>query len=166
MSWYLLPRILESLKPWGVTALYDMIRRVPEVASGASHPRRAVILTTDGVDNASRLTPHDATLLAQRVKTPIYVIGVEPPPKRAVAGGATYEEILELIARLSGGRYERVPSTDQMGETVSGLLEELSSRFILSFSTSGVGQKKWRRIEVRVDGYEASSRKGYYGTLP
>ncbi|HHQ48989.1 MAG TPA: VWA domain-containing protein, partial [Acidobacteria bacterium] len=71
MSWYLLPRILESLKPWGLTALYDMIRRVPEVAAGASYPRRAVILTTDGVDNASKLTPHDATLLAQRVKTPI-----------------------------------------------------------------------------------------------
>jgi len=166
MSWYLLPRILETLKPWATTALYDMIQRVPEVAAGASHPRRAVILLTDGVDNASKLSADEATTIAQRVKTPIYIIGVEPPPRQAVAGGATYEEILELIAELSGGRYERVPSTDQMPATVAALLEELSSRFILSFNTSGIGQKKWRRIEVTVDGYEASARKGYFGTLP
>jgi len=166
MSWYLLPRILESLKPWATTALYDMIQRVPEVAAEASNPRRAVILMTDGVDNASKLSPNDATTIARRVKTPIYVIGVEPPPRRPLAGGATYEEILELIAEMSGGRYERVPSTAEMSEAVTALLDELSSRFILSFNTSGIGQKKWRRIEVKVDGYEPSARKGYYGTLP
>jgi len=164
MSWYLLPRILESLKPWATTAIYDMIQRVPQVAAGASHPRRAVILMTDGVDNASKLSPDETTTIAQRVKTPIYVIGVEPPPRRAVQGGATYEEVLELIAELSGGRYERVPSTGEMPAAVTALLDELSSRYILSFNT--LGQKKWRRIEVEVDGYQASSRKGYFGTLP
>lgn len=165
-GWYLLPRVLESIKPWSTTALYDMIQRVPEVMSGAGHPRRAVILLTDGVDNASKLTAADATLLAQRLKTPIYVIGVEPPPQPVVKGGATYEEVLELIAELSGGRYQRVPSTENMPAVVTGLLHELSSRFILSFTTSGVGVKKWRRIDVKVDGYQATTRKGYYGTLP
>jgi len=165
-GWYLLPRILESIKPWSTTALYDMIRRVPEVVSGAGHPRQAVILLTDGVDNASELSADDATLLAQRLKTPIYVIGVEPPPRQVTADGATYEEVLELIAGLSGGRYQRVPSTENMPAVVDGLLHELSSRFILSFTTSGVGVKKWRRIDVKVDGYHATARKGYFGTLP
>lgn len=165
-GWYLLPRILESLRPWSTTALYDMLQRVPEVVADASHPRRAVILLTDGVDNASRLSADEATALAQRLRTAIYVIGVEPPPERVVPGGATYEEVLELIAGLSGGRYERVPSIGQMPTTVSRLLHELSSRFIISFTTSGVGKRKWRRIDVTVDGYDASTRKGYFGTLP
>ena len=56
MSWYLLPRVLETIKPWATTALYDMVRRVPEVLEKASHPRRAAIFLTDGVDNATALS--------------------------------------------------------------------------------------------------------------
>jgi len=166
MGWYLLPRVLESIRPWSTTALYDMIRRVPEVMATASHPRRAVILLTDGVDNASKIDADQATLLAQRLRTPVYVIGVEPPPREVIAGGATYEEILQLIAELSGGRYRRVPSTDRMPQAVKELLRELSSRYIITFTTSGVGRRKWRRIEVNVKGYRAISRHGYFGTLP
>ena len=166
MDWYLLPRILESIRPWSITALYDMVEKVPEVVATASHPRRAVILLTDGVDDASKIDSNEATTLAQRLRTSIYVVGVEPPLRHVVAGGATYEEVLELIAELSGGRYERVPSVEEMPQEVQRLLKELSSRYILTFTTSGVGVKKWRRIEVKVDGYHATTRHGYYGTLP
>jgi len=166
MDWYLLPRILESIRPWSTTALYDMIEKVPEVVATASHPRRAVILLTDGVDDASKIDSNEATTLAQRLKTSIYVIGVEPPPRTVETGGATYEEVLQLIAELSGGRYERVPSVEQMPREVTRLLKELSSRYILTFTTSGIGRRKWRSIEVKVDGYRATTRHGYYGTLP
>ncbi len=166
MSWYLLPRILEGIRPWSTTALYDMIQRIPQVTVGASHPRRAVILLTDGVDNASRISADEATRIAQRLKTSIYVIGVEPPPRTVEAGGATYEEVLELIAGLSGGRYQRVPATSEMPDVVTALLDELSSRFILTFTTSGIGTRKWRTLEVKVKGYEATTRRGYFGTLP
>ncbi len=165
-GWYLLPRVLESVKPWGTTALYDMLRRVPEVTARARHPRRAVILLTDGVDNASRLTPAEAAELARHLRTPIYVLGVEPPPRAAAPGGPTYEEILRLIAEDSGGRYQRIPSTEKMPAVVQDLLRELSSRFIISFTTSGVGRRTWRSIVVRVEGYQATTRKGYLGTLP
>ncbi len=166
MDWYLLPRILESIHPWSTTALYDMIERVPEVVATASHPRRAVILLTDGVDDASKIGSDEATTLAQRLKTPVYVVGVEPPPRLVEPGGATYEEVLELIAELSGGRYERVPAVSRMPHEVHRLLRELSSRYILTFTTSGIGRKKWRSIKVTVDGYTATTRHGYYGTLP
>ena len=34
------------------------------------------------------------------------------------------------------------------------------------FSGSQIDEAKWRNLEVRVDGYVASTRKGYVGTLP
>ena len=40
MGWYLLPRVLETIRPWSTTALYDMIRRVPDVMERATHHRR------------------------------------------------------------------------------------------------------------------------------
>ncbi len=166
MSWYLLPRVLETIKPWSTTALYDMILRVPEVVENAHHPRRAVILLTDGVDNASAISPLDATEMAQGLRTPIYAVGVEPPPRSADAVGASYEEILDLVAVASGGHYRRIPRAEDMPAVVEELLEELSSRFIVTFATSGVGARKWRTLEVTVDGHNATSRKGYVGTLP
>ena len=166
MGWYLLPRVLETLKPWSTTALYDMVLRVPEVLEKARHHRRAAILLTDGVDNASEISAVDATTVARRLETPIYVLGVEPPPTLENAEGPSFEEILTLIADASGGHYRRIPQAEQMPQVVDELLRELSSRYILTFVTSGVGHRKWRTIQVTVDGYEATTRSGYTGTLP
>jgi Ca-activated chloride channel family protein len=166
MGWYLLPRVLETLKPWSTTALYDMVLRVPEVLEKARHHRRAAILLTDGVDNASTISADQTTAVARRIETPIYVLGVEPPPALASPDGPSFEEILTLIADASGGHYRRIPQAEQMPQVVDELLKELSSRYILTFETSGVGARKWRTIEVTVDGYQATTRSGYTGTLP
>jgi len=166
MGWYLLPRVLETLKPWSTTALYDMVVRVPEMLEKARHHRRAAILLTDGVDNASQFSADEATALAQRLETPIYVLGVEPPPPTVGVAGSSYEEILTLIANASGGHYRRIPQAEEMPKVVDELLKELSSRYILTFTTSGVGHRKWRSIEVVVAGYDATTRSGYTGTLP
>ncbi len=166
MGWYLLPRVLETVEPWSTTALYDMVQRVPEVMEKASHHRRAAILLTDGVDNASQMSASQAEELARHLDTPIYVLGVEPPPASPGASGPSYEEILTLIADASGGHYQRIPQAEAMPRAVDELIEELSSRYILTFTTSGVGASKWRDLEVEVDGYEATARSGYVGTLP
>ncbi len=165
MGWYLLPRMLETIKPWSTTALYDMVRRVPEAMEKADHHRRAAILLTDGVDNASEISAAEATEIARGLETPIYVLGVEPPPEPDAAG-PSYEEILTLIADGSGGLYRRIPRAEDMPDVARTLLGELSSRYILTFTTSGVGQRKWRPLEVTVDGYQVVARTGYFGTLP
>lgn len=165
MGWYLLPRMLETIKPWSTTALYDMVIRVPEVMEKAGHHRRAAILLTDGVDNASAISHAEATEIARGLETPIYVLGVEPPPDPG-ATGPSYEQILTLIADGSGGLYRRIPRVDDMPEVARVLLDELSSRYILTFTTSGVGQRKWRPLEVKVEGHQTVTRTGYEGTLP
>jgi Ca-activated chloride channel family protein len=166
MGWYLLPRVLETLKPWSTTALYDMVQRVPDVMERAEHPRRAAILLTDGVDNQSAIGPSEAERIARRLRTPIYALGVEPPPVPEGATGPSYEDVLTQITDSSGGRYRRIPRTEDMPTVARTLLDELSSRFIITFETSGVGAERWREIEVRVDGYRAVTRSGYIGTLP
>jgi Ca-activated chloride channel family protein len=166
MGWYMLPRILETLRPWSTTALYDMVQRFPEVMEEADHPRRAVLLLTDGVDNASAMSHEGATTLARDLVTPVYVVGVEPPPEPIGASGPSYEQVLTLIADESGGRYRRIPRVEDMPEVVHELLEELSSRFIVTFTTSGLGKRTWRPLDVEVEGYRAIARRGYVGTLP
>ncbi len=166
MGWYLLPRVLETLKPWSTTAIYDMVLRVPEILEKAGHHRRAAILLTDGVDNASQVSSDQATDVAQKLETPVYVLGVEPPTLAKDGDHPSYEEILTLIADSSGGHYRRIPRAEEMPDVVDEMLKELSSRYILTFVTSGIGSRKWRSLEVEVEGYEVTTRSGYTGTLP
>lgn len=166
MGWYLLPRVLETLRPWSTTALYDMVQRVPDVMERAEHPRRAAILLTDGVDNDSEIGADEAEQIARRLQTPIYALGVEPPPVPQGSPGPSYEDVLIEITDSSGGSYRRIPRTEDMPTVARTLLGELSSRFIITFATSGIGERRWRTIEVKVDGYRAVTRSGYIGTLP
>ena len=45
-------------------------------------------------------------------------------------------------------------------------VRESNTEGMVTFATSGIGVRKWREIEIRVDGYEANTRRGYVGTLP
>ncbi len=165
MGWYLLPRVLETLKPWSTTAIYDMVLLVPEILEKAKHHRRAAILLTDGVDNASQIDADQATAVARRLETPIYVLGVEPPTLARDGDQPSYEEILTLIADSSGGHYRRIPRAEEMPEVVDEMLKELSSRYILTFVTSGVGAAEVEEPGGRGRGLSGHHAFGLYGNV-
>ena len=162
----LLPRILEPLRGFGTTALYDMVAAAPQVMDGATRIRRVIILFTDGVDTASQLTAADAVRVLEGLNDPLYVFGIEPPAEVEDLE-ETYEELLKRFAAASGGRYIRVSNVSQLPALGRDLRQELTLRYILGFTPSGVGASRWRTIEVRVEGpHEVQARRGYRGTLP
>ena len=162
----LAPAILAALRGFGTTALYDMVGATPQVMDGATKIRRVVILFTDGVDTASQLRPDDAVRVLEGLNDPLYVFGIEPPAEVEDLQ-ETYEELLKRFAAASGGRYIRVSNVSQLPVLGRELRQELTLRYILGFTPSGVGVSKWREIGVKVKGdYEVQARRGYRGTLP
>ncbi len=162
----LLPRILESLRGYGTTALYDVLTASAQAMEGAHNIRRAALLFTDGVDTASSMTPADAMKILESLSDPLYVMGIEPPPAEEGPPDA-YEELLARFAAASGARYLRVDMAAKLPQFARELRQELTMRYIITFDPSGVGAVKWRKLEVRVDGgYAVSARQGYRGTLP
>ena len=158
--------LLDSLKGYGTTALYDVLTATPHAMDGAKNVRRAIVLFTDGVDTASDMKPDDAIQVLEGLSDPLYALGIEPPP--ADEGPEdSYEQLLIRFATASGGRYLRVDTASRLPEFAHGLRHELSMRYIIDFQPSGVGTSKWRQIEVRVDGdFDVTARQGYSGTLP
>ncbi len=162
----LLPRVLESLKGYGTTALYDMLTAIPQTMEGAHDIRRVALLFTDGVDTASTMTPADAVKILEGLSDPLYVLGIEPPPAEE-GPEDSYEQLLARFAAASGGRYLRVDTAAQLPEFARKLRQELTMRYIITFDPSGLGIAKWRKLEVKVDGnYTVLTRQGYRGTLP
>jgi VWFA-related protein len=162
----LLGRILESLRGYGTTALYDMLIATPEAMEGAHNVRRVVLFFTDGVDTASTFTPGDAIRILENLSDPLYVMGIEPPPAEE-GPPDSYEDLLARFATASGGRYLRVDRASKLPQFARDLRKELTMRYIITFEQSGIGMVKWRRIEVKVNGdYGVLARQGYKGTLP
>ncbi len=161
-----LPPLLERLSGYGTTALYDVLSIAPRFFEGARALRRAGLLFTDGVDTASRLTPEGAMMMLENLQDPLYVFGIEPPPG-GEEGGLSYEQVLARLARATGGHYLRVEKLENLRPFAAELRRELSQRYIIAFTPSGVGEVKWRKIAVRVKGpYSVVTREGYRGTLP
>lgn len=161
-----LPPLLDRLSGYGTTALYDVLSVAPRFFEGANALRRAALLFTDGVDTASQLTAEGALMVLEQLQDPLYVFGIEPPPGEA-EGGVSYEQILARFAHATGGRYLRVDRLEAMRQMAGELRRELSQRYIIAFTPSGVGEVKWRKITVKVKGpYTVVTREGYRGTLP
>ena len=162
----LLPRVLESLRGYGTTALYDMLTATPQAMEGTRNVRRVVVLFTDGVDTASEMTPGDAVKILEGLEDPLYVLGIEPPPAEE-GPPDSYEDLLARFAAASGGRYLRVDTAAKLPDFARSLRQELTLRYIITIEPSGLGNVKWRKLEVRVDGgYAVLARQGYRGTLP
>ncbi len=69
-------KALWSLEASGQTALFDAVAATPEMMKGRNN-KRAILLFTDGVDNASKLSSVQMAEILQRVSVPVYPIGMK-----------------------------------------------------------------------------------------
>lgn len=94
---------------------------------------RILILLTDGQNNIGELDPLEAAKLAKHAGVKIYTIGVgaDEAYRRSMFGMIKVnpseqldEKTLTQVAEITGGRYFRARSTDEL-QSIYGLLDEL-----------------------------------------
>lgn len=157
-------------KPWGKTALHDAVANMPEVSGSGHNPKRFALLITDGVDNASSMTPEQARELVRAAQLPVYVLGFDSgspyPLDEQGKKVYRYADVLNLLAATSGGRYFSVASTSDLTEALTAIREDLRHQYVLGFAT-GDGADRFRRLEIQVPGKRAVLfRRGYNGPPP
>lgn len=91
----------------GRSALWDAVYQALNEARKAQHPRKALLVISDGGENSSHYAEDQVAKLASEAGVPIYAFGVIEP---ASGRGRTAEELngparLQEIAEQSGGRY-------------------------------------------------------------
>lgn len=169
---------LTAWEPYGVTDLHDAVALLPQLTEGGQYAKRAALLITDGVDNASEIDPGRAREIVQRSEVPVYVLGLgSGTPFRLDRDGKKlyrYADLLNLLASQTGGRYFTVESANDLKEAVLEILEDLRHQYVLGFLT-GSGEAASRSIEVQVEpqsGFGGRkklrilSRRGYEGGPP
>ena len=69
---------MSTVTPFGATSLHDAIAKMAERVGTREGRRRAVVVFTDGQDNASRLTPSEVSGIASSIDVPVYLFAAVP----------------------------------------------------------------------------------------
>jgi Ca-activated chloride channel family protein len=181
-------RAMSSVKPFGKTAFFDALATMPERSRLGKNSTRAIILLSDGLDNASKLTRADIAARLEGVSIPIYPLGLREgdqrsaisdrkaagsPDRRSPIADRPSEQgaeidLLEEIARLTGGKLSLGIEPRQLTAAVDALEQNLRAQYLIGFTPTGKGAVKYRHISLQLAGRVRAVRvrAGYRGTEP
>jgi VWFA-related protein len=167
-------RAVDVVKPWGKTAFFDALAEMPARSELGRNPSRAIILLSDGIDNASKLARADIQKRLEGVAIPIYAFGLREPAEQSAKRVAPISEemsnidVLEELADATGGKLFIGNQPEQLASAMDGIERALRAQYLIGFSPTGKGTVKYRRISLKLAGRVRSVRvrAGYRGTEP
>jgi Ca-activated chloride channel family protein len=156
-------RGLDTITPFGSTALHDALDKAAHDVATWGEGRRAVVVLTDGIDTSSQKTADEVIARSRALDVPIYAISVvsplEDPSARAFLGKkesgeqAAAAETLSRYATLSGGASYRVSSLSHVVLAAQQIATELKHQYRIGWDPAQ-GTAPYRHVVVR------STRKG------
>ena len=159
---------LAAIDSYGRTSVFDAIAETARRLSESAGPRRAVIVLTDGDDNASKLAPSYVSNVASGIDVPVYVFVVVSPLDRAGKETLIDDHLTSLqqgalgnLARWTGGEIF-VPVTPEDGIAMTQqVVSELRHQYLMAFEPGG--QSGWHPLEVRTrrPNLTVRARSGY-----
>lgn len=155
---------LTEVDAFGQTSIYDAIAGAAATVADRAQNRRAVVVITDGGDNASTYSPEEVAWIASTIDVPVYVFAVgemNPIPTSPDQSGPAQRNALFELARATGGDYFYAWSPTLVRESTSRLIDELRHQYLIAFEPAT--QRGLRRIEVhtRKSDLRVRSRKWY-----
>lgn len=167
-------RAVDVVKPWGKTAFFDALAQMPERSELGRNPSRAIILLSDGIDNASKLTRADIEKQMEGMAIPVYAFGLREPAEQDTTKVVPLSEemsnidLLQELATSSGGRLFVGNRPETIATAMDGIEKLLRAQYLIGFPPTGKGAVKYRRISLELAGRVRSVRvrAGYRGTEP
>ena len=152
---------------YGQTALFDALAATPGLVDAETKGRKAIVLITDGHDNASRLSMFKSMQLARSVAVPIYTVAFSTMADRLLPKGRLSPgmAVLNRFSGETGGRLFSVGDPDDLKEAVLAIQEELRFQYVIGYhSMRPTWDGAFRRVRVELErkGLEIRTRRGYY----
>lgn len=153
--------------PSGLTALYDALALGIEHLSLGTRDRKALVVLSDGGDNASHRSLDDVLLTARRSNATIYTIGVYDETNKDKDPKA-----LRKIADLSGGRAYFPRELDDLGQVWRDVAGGIRSQYTLAYrSTNLTRDGLFRKVRITAGRagmakLRVATRDGYYAPAP
>jgi VWFA-related protein len=144
----------------GQTALFDAIAELArEIEPHAG--KKAIVIFTDGADNASLLNARSAVQRAKKAGIPVYAIaeGEALKEKRLLAE-------LDEIAEATGATFHEAHTTSEINRIFRDISEDLGHTYLLAYKPPPSTDQKWRTIDLAVLGMKNAKVRAKEGYLP
>lgn len=145
---------LITAQPHGVTPLLDAIPLAVQHLRRAANPRRAILIVSDGGENASRVRLSEVRRLAREANAQIYAatLGLSPEfAHSAYPDERRGPELLAEIAELTGGRAFSIDDHRHIGEAAAAIAREIHDQYVIGYqSPDSATDGKHHRIAVKV----------------
>lgn len=133
------------------TALYDACYLGVEKVQRGSHPKRALLLISDGQDNNSRYTFNELRRLLKESDVVLYGIGILGGGDAGSALGMEGQGILDELASVSGGKAFFPRSSPEMDDIFEQIALELRHQYSIGYKpTNFSNDGRWHKIKVKV----------------
>lgn len=134
------------------TNLFDGVKLAADQFSlaAATLPKgpKAIVVASDGEENASTVSGSSAVDLANQLGVSIFTIGV------GTVKDGTPLQILQEFASRTGGQYIPAPTDGQISDAYATITHLLNNEYVLTF-TSSITDCSAHTIEVRIAGQAA-----------
>ena len=162
---------LTLVQPKNNTALYDAVYLGIERVTRGAHQKRALLIISDGQDNASRYNFGEVRRLMKEADVVTYSVGIMSRGDSSSAMGMQGQSFLDEISSVTGGK-SFYPDTDvEMDEIFERIALELRHQYAIGYTPKDFQPDgKWRRVKVKVKPprglprLTVRSREGYYAT--
>jgi Ca-activated chloride channel family protein len=151
------------------TALYDACYLGVEKVQRGVHPKRALLLISDGQDNNSRYTFNELRRLLKESDVTLYGIGILGGNDAGSGLGMGGQAILDELASVSGGKAFFPRSNAEMDDIFEQIALELRHQYSIGYKPLNFANDgRWHKIKVKVNPPRGlprlfvRSKDGYY----
>ena len=141
-------------------ALYNsLLLTVKDAASLTG--KKAIVVFSNGPDNASSVPPEDVAELAQSTGTIIYIVSTRLAQEEPVSTAA-----FERMSKATGGKAYFAGNWRKEKQAFASIREDLGHLYSISYYPQPNPNRGWRAITVRLNGkelqkYRIRTRDGY-----
>jgi VWFA-related protein len=151
---------LAQLAPDGRTALYDAVLLGLDSLEQGTNARKALVVISDGADNASRAGLEEVLARARRSDVPIYTVGLFDAQDYDTNPG-----VLKKLARETGGERYLPDSPGRLLQDCRHIARAIRSSYVIGYEPPR-RDGRYHRVRVEVRGaagrrLDARTRLGY-----
>jgi Ca-activated chloride channel family protein len=155
-------RVMQPLKPFGSTAIYDAILAALPMVGTRHRQRAALLVISDGADTASDVSLRELRSALLRSDAFVYAIAIDAAAPMAINTQVNPSALREVTDQ-SGGRTIVVHDSSEASAALADVAEELNSQYLIGYSSPKGADGQYHSIRVRVRGtdYRVRARNGY-----
>jgi len=162
---------LTLVEPKHNTALYDACYLGVERVTRGTHQKKALLIISDGQDNASRYNFKEVRRLMKESDVVIYSVGIMDGRDASSVEGMQGQAFLDELSNVTGGKSFYPTSAVEMDEIFERIALELRHQYSIGYTPDNFEPDgEWHRVKVKVKPprglprLTVRHREGYYAT--